>query len=157
MVTKSNGILALMAVTILSAGCASSAPPKPDPATDESRLGVIYVYHLSDSGFAKSMGVLAMRRAMIYVDDKEPFSLSSGHHARIVAEPGFHTLYAKTSIYGMPGLPTGTQKIEVKAGETYYLHYFEYGEGGYVVQRFMSADEATGSKGVASTKSVAEK
>jgi hypothetical protein len=157
MVTRSSGISALVAGAILLAGCASTGPAAPDPAADESKLGVIYVYHLSDSGFAKGMGVLAMRRALITVDDKEPFTLSPGVHARLAVEPGFHTLYAKTSIYGMPGLPIGTQKVEVKAGETHYLHYFEHGEGGFIVQRFVAEDEATGSKGVASTKSTAEK
>ncbi len=157
MVTRSSGIFALMAATILAAGCASTGPAAPNPAADESKLGAVYVYHLSDSGFAKGMGVLAMRRAMIVIDDEKPFSVPHGHHARVLVEPGFHTLYAKTSVYGMPGLTIGTQKIEVKAGESYYLHYFEHGEAGFVVQRFIQENEADGSKGVASTKSVAEK
>jgi hypothetical protein len=56
----------------------------------------------------------------------------------------------------MPGLQIGKHQIEVKAGERYYLHYFEHGEGGYVVQRFVKEDEAAGSKGVASTKASTE-
>ena len=98
------------------------------------------------------MGLLAVRRALIYVNDAEPFSLPSGSHARVPLEPGFHTVYAKTSIYGMPGMPIGKQQIEVKAGEAIYLHYFEHGEGGYVVQRFVKEDAAAGAKAVASTK-----
>ena len=37
----------------------------------------------------------------------------------------------------MPGMPIGKQQIEVKAGEAHYMRYFEQGEGGYVVQRFV--------------------
>ena len=142
-----------LALTSILAGCASTGPPAADPATDASKAASLYVYHLSDSGFAKSMGVLALRRALIFIDDSEPFSLPSGRHARVLLEPGFHTVYAKTSIYGMPGMPIGKQQIEVKAGEAHYLHYFEQGEGGYVVQRFVKVDAADGAKAVASTKS----
>ena len=92
----------------------------------------------------------------IYIDDTEPFSLPSGHHARVMLEPGYHTVYAKTSIYGMPGMPIGKQQIEVRAGDFHYLHYFEQGEGGFVVQRFVQQDAAVGAKAVASTKSAAQ-
>ena len=147
---------AMLLATSMVAGCASTRPPAPDPGVDESKLGSLYVYHLSDSGFAKSMGVLALRRALIYIDNTEPFSLPSGHHARVMLEPGYHTVYAKTSIYGMPGMPIGKQQIEVRAGEVHYLHYFEQGEGGFVVQRFVQQDAAVGAKAVASTKSAAK-
>ena len=147
----------LLLLTSIVVGCASTGPAAPDPGVDESQFGSLYVYHLSDSAFAKSMGVLALRMALIYVDDSKPFSLPSGHHARVLLEPGFHTVYAKTSIYGMPGMPIGKQQIEVKAGEAYYLHYFEQGEGGFVVQRLVKEDTDVGAKAVASTKSAAKK
>ena len=147
----------LLLLTSIVAGCASTGPSAPDPGVDESQFGSLYVYHLSDSAFAKSMGVLALRRALIYVDDAKPFSLPSGHHARVLLEPGFHTVYAKTSIYGMPGMPIGKQQIEVKAGEVDYLRYFEQGEGGFVVQRLIKEDDDVGAKAVASTKPAEKK
>ena len=146
----------LLLVTAMVTGCASTAPPAPNPGVDESQLGSLYVYHLSDSGFAKTMGVLSLRRALIYVDDAEPFTLPSGNHARVSLGPGFHTVYAKTSIYGMPGMPIGKQQIEVKPGEAHYMRYFEREEGGFVVQRLVKEDAAVGAKAVASTKPAAK-
>jgi hypothetical protein len=127
---------------------AAAAPPAPDE-------GVVFVYHLSESNYAQGMGTLAMRRALIYVDDREVAALTHATHARIVVPPGPHAFAAKVSLYGMPGLPIGATTLDVQGGGTYYLHYFEQGTGlvgGYVSQHMVQEDAQTGAAGVRLTR-----
>lgn len=127
---------------------AAIEPPPPD-------AGVVYVYHLSDSSYAQGVGTLALRRAMIYMDDRKVAGLTHGTHVRIVAPPGPHTFAAKVSIYGLPGLPIGTTTLNVEKGGTYYLHYFEQKMGvvgGYVSQHMVEEDARAGAEGVSHTR-----
>lgn len=151
----------------------AAAPPGPEPVATEEAIagsaapavvvttgtppdkGVVYVYHLSDSSYAQGMGTLALRRAMIFMDDSKVAALTHGTHARIEVPPGPHTFTAKVSIYGMPGLPIGTTTLNVEQGGTYYLHYFEQKMGvvgGYVSQHMVEEDAQTGAAGVQRTR-----
>lgn len=117
--------------------------------------GVVYVYHLSESSYVQGMGTLALRRAMIFMDDSKVAALTHGTHARIDVPPGPHTFTAKVSIYGMPGLPIGTTTLNVEQGGTYYLHYFEQKMGvvgGYISQHMVQEDGETGAAGVQRTR-----
>jgi hypothetical protein len=101
------------------------------------------------------MGTLALRRAMIFMDDSKVAALTHGTHARIDVPPGPHTFTAKVSIYGMPGLTIGTTTLNVEQGGTYYLHYFEQKMGvvgGYVSQHMVQEDGETGAAGVQRTR-----
>jgi hypothetical protein len=147
----------MLLAAIFVAGSASTAAQGTDSAVDESQFGILYVYHLSESGFAKGTGAIGLRRVKIYVDDAKPFSLPSGRHARLLLQPGIHRVYAKFSTFGLPGRQRGDHTIRVDAGNAYYLHYFERPEGIGVVQRFEMRDATEGAKGVALTKSVKEK
>ena len=127
---------------------ASAEPTHPEE-------GVVYVYHLSDSSYAQGVGTLALRRALIYMDEKKVAALTHGTHARIVVPPGPHTFAAKVSIYGMPGLPIGNTTLNVEKGGTYYLHYFEQSMGaigGYVSQHMIEEDAQAGAEGVRHTR-----
>lgn len=128
------------------------------PEQAQAEEGVVYVYHLSESNYAQGVGTLALRRALIYVDDRKVASLTHGTHARIVVPPGPHTFAAKVSIYGMPGLPIGTTTLDVERGSTHYLHYFEQSMGaigGYVSQHMVQEDARVGAAGVQQTRAKA--
>lgn len=134
---------------------AAAEPAAVSSAQAPAQEGVVYVYHLSESNYAQGVGTLALRRALVYVDDRKVASLTHGTHARIVVPPGPHTFAAKVSIYGMPGLPIGTTTLDVEKGGTYYLHYFEQSMGvigGYVSQHMVEEDASAGAAGVRQTR-----
>ena len=150
----STAAIAAGGATVASEPVAAPGPEAPAEQVNPE-AGVVYVYHLSDSSYAKGMGTLALRRAMIYMDDQEVAALTHGTHVRIEVPPGPHTFVAKVSIYGLPGLSIGNTVIDVEKGGTYYLHYFEQkmgAIGGYVSQHMITEDAQSGAEGVRHTR-----
>jgi hypothetical protein len=153
-VEATAGVAAPPAATV-AASAGSAGEPAAVTTGSLPDGGVVYVYHLSESSYAQGMGTLALRRAMIFVDDRKVASLTHGTHARIEVPPGPHTFTAKVSIYGLPGLPIGTTTLDVEQGSMYYLHYFEQKMGvfgGYVSQHMLVEDAQTGAAGVQRTR-----
>lgn len=155
MIIRATGIFALLFAAPLAAGLASANPTEPDAATDPNGNVVIYVYHLSDSAWAKSAGVVALRRTVIFVDGSKVVSLGHGRHVRIAVPPGPHTISAHTKIFGMLGMSKIERQVDAQVGKSYYFHFFNWHHGGGgVAAAFVEVDEVTGAKGVASTESV---
>lgn len=155
MITKVTGIFALLLSALLAVSLASANPTEPDVATNPSGTVVIYVYHESDSTWAKSSGAIALRRIVIFVDGSKVVSLGHGRHVRITVSPGPHTISANTKIFGMLGMSKIERQVDAQAGKSYYFHLFNWHHGsGGVATAFVEVDEATGAKGVASTESV---
>lgn len=152
---------ATQAPEVAAAAAAESAVAVPSAVTTEQahpEEGVVYIYHLSDSSYAQGVGTLALRRALIYMDDQKIAALTHGTHVRVVVPPGPHAFAAKVSIYGLPGLPIGSTTLNVERGGTYYLHYFEQkmgAIGGYVSQHMIAEDAQSGAEGVKQTRAKA--
>lgn len=154
--TRSAG--ALLIAALLPAGIAWTDLTKPEASADESAFAVIYVYHQSDSTWAKSAGAITGRRVVILLDGSKVLSLRHGRHVRLLVQPGAHTVSAKTKILGVFGISTIDRSIDAQAGKNYYLHFFERNiGGGSVFPAFVVEDEAAGSKAVASTDAAVAK
>ena len=143
---------ALLLWSLLAARSIAPDQAEVPQAAVPAETATVFIYHLTESAWAASSGVIMARRVVILLDGKKLLTLNDGNHTRIDVPAGPHTFTSKTKIFGMVGAGTRDRKIEAEAGRTYYLRFFQKDVGGgglYSV--FVEVDEAEGSKGVAST------